>query len=227
MSKLDHVIEQALKTYSLGLDACWLHKQSNKYILSHWACENIAIQECILWEPPQIIHADPEKKIATICVTGKLGERVEWSFGEAAPYNNQQSYPFAMAEKRAKDRVILKLIGLSGKVYSEEEADDFKAPPPESKPEQKPKHGQMQGPRNITALKADMRAFAHDLEGCADIDSLNGLVQDNKELLDQCERDLPDWFLGVKGSDVKGAQARIAERVTELSNQPHRLLAAG
>jgi hypothetical protein len=31
-----------------------------------------------------------------------------------------------MAEKRAKDRVILKLIGLSGDAYSEEEADDFK-----------------------------------------------------------------------------------------------------
>jgi transcription initiation factor IIF auxiliary subunit len=31
-----------------------------------------------------------------------------------------------MAEKRAKDRVILKLVGLHGDVYSEEEADDFK-----------------------------------------------------------------------------------------------------
>lgn len=31
-----------------------------------------------------------------------------------------------MAEKRAKDRVILKLVGLHGYVYSEEESDDFK-----------------------------------------------------------------------------------------------------
>jgi hypothetical protein len=31
-----------------------------------------------------------------------------------------------MAEKRAKDRVILKLIELHGLVYSEEEADEFK-----------------------------------------------------------------------------------------------------
>ena len=30
-----------------------------------------------------------------------------------------------MAEKRAKDRVILKLVGLHGDVYSEEEADEF------------------------------------------------------------------------------------------------------
>jgi hypothetical protein len=31
-----------------------------------------------------------------------------------------------MAEKRAKDRVILKLVELHGLVYSEEEADEFK-----------------------------------------------------------------------------------------------------
>ena len=34
-----------------------------------------------------------------------------------------------MAEKRAKDRVILKLAGLHGYVYSEDEAEDFKESP--------------------------------------------------------------------------------------------------
>jgi hypothetical protein len=38
----------------------------------------------------------------------------------------QAAYVYAMAEKRAKDRVILKLIELHGLVYSEEEADEFK-----------------------------------------------------------------------------------------------------
>jgi hypothetical protein len=33
-----------------------------------------------------------------------------------------------MAEKRAKDRVILKLLAVHGDIYSEEEADDFKRP---------------------------------------------------------------------------------------------------
>ena len=49
----------------------------------------------------------------------------EWSIGEASPYNNKNAYPFAMAEKRAKDRVILKLVGLHGDVYSQDEADEF------------------------------------------------------------------------------------------------------
>ena len=37
-----------------------------------------------------------------------------------------------MAEKRAKDRVILKLIGVAGFVYSEDEADAFKEERPDS-----------------------------------------------------------------------------------------------
>src|SRR5688572_31563852 len=59
-------------------------------------------------------------------VTGKMKDRVEWSTGETNPTNyhvtgKQPSYPWAMAEKRAKDRVILKLVGIHGLVYSEDE----------------------------------------------------------------------------------------------------------
>ena len=43
-----------------------------------------------------------------------------------SPKNNKNAYPIAMAEKRAKDRVILKLLAAHGDLYSEEEADDFK-----------------------------------------------------------------------------------------------------
>ena len=55
-----------------------------------------------------------------------------WSIGEVAPNNCKNAYPFAMAEKRAKDRVILKLAGLHGYVYSEDEAEDFKESPHEA-----------------------------------------------------------------------------------------------
>jgi hypothetical protein len=63
-------------------------------------------------------------------------ERVEWSIGEALVNVNyrvsgrQAGYVYAMAEKRAKDRVILKLLELHGLVYSEEEADEFRAGSP-------------------------------------------------------------------------------------------------
>ena len=99
-------------------------------VVLHKALEKIAAHHNIVFDQPQIIACDVAAKEAVICVTGHMAEATEWSIGEAAPYNNKNSYPFAMAEKRAKDRVILKLVGLHGDVYSEEEADDFKAAKP-------------------------------------------------------------------------------------------------
>ena len=95
------------------------------YVLLHKALEKVAASKGIKFDEPKIINADISAKEVVVLVTGHLGDKSEWSFGEAAPYNSKNSYPFAMAEKRAKDRVILKLVGLHGDVYSEEEADEF------------------------------------------------------------------------------------------------------
>lgn len=94
-------------------------------VVLHKALEKIAAAKNIVFDAPQIIECSTEKKFAVLCVTGHMEGATEWSIGEAAPYNNKNSYPFAMAEKRAKDRVILKLVGLHGDVYSQDEADEF------------------------------------------------------------------------------------------------------
>jgi len=94
-----------------------------------------------VFEPPTIIRAERDE--AVLLVTGRLpgakagakqaADRIEWSMGEALVNVNyrvsgkQAAYVYAMAEKRGKDRVILKLIELHGLVYSEEEADEFRA----------------------------------------------------------------------------------------------------
>jgi hypothetical protein len=99
-------------------------------VIYHKALERIAAQAQIQFEPPSIVRAERDE--AVILVTGRMGERTEWSIGEALIGVNyrvtgkQAAYVYAMAEKRAKDRVILKLIELHGLVYSEEEADEFK-----------------------------------------------------------------------------------------------------
>lgn len=102
------------------------------FVLLHKALERVAAHKNISFDPPTVIESDIASKSVVIVVTGHLGDKSEWSFGEAATYNNKNAYPFAMAEKRAKDRVILKLVGLHGHVYSEEEADDFKKARPAS-----------------------------------------------------------------------------------------------
>ena len=90
----------------------------------------MAAKADIVFSPPEMIVNDHQGGYVVVVVVGKMGDnedyREEWSFGEASPKNNKNSYPYAMAEKRAKDRVALKLLGMSGMLYSEEEADDFK-----------------------------------------------------------------------------------------------------
>jgi hypothetical protein len=97
-------------------------------VMLHKSLERVAAHKGIVFDTPTIVESQISQKNVAICVTGHLGNKSEWSFGEAAPYNNKNSYPYAMAEKRAKDRVILKLVGLHGHVYSEDEADAFERP---------------------------------------------------------------------------------------------------
>ena len=95
-------------------------------VIYHKTLERIAAQAGIRFDPPTIIRAERDE--AVVLVTGHLPgakagtERVEWSIGEALVNVNyrvsgkQAAYVYAMAEKRGKDRVILKLIELHGLV---------------------------------------------------------------------------------------------------------------
>lgn len=98
-------------------------------VILHKALEKIAAKKGITFDAPVHLVTDPANKQVAIQVTGRLDDMEAWSIGEVAPNNCKNAYPFAMAEKRAKDRVILKLAGLHGYVYSEDEADDFKESP--------------------------------------------------------------------------------------------------
>ena len=127
--QLDPKIGTILKQHGFGPEAVW--DCHGVWVVYHRALEQIAASAGIKFDPPMVIEANGMERLAAICVTGHTKDKSEWSIGEASPHNykttgKQQPYPWAMAEKRAKDRVILKLIGLHGFVYSEEEADDFK-----------------------------------------------------------------------------------------------------
>ena len=117
-------VTKALKENGLNKDSLW--DCHGTWVLKHSACETIAANRGITFDEPLIIESDADKSIAIVMVKGYLGDKFEWTFGEATPKNSKNSYPYAMAEKRAKDRIILKLIGLHGDVYSEDEADVFK-----------------------------------------------------------------------------------------------------
>ena len=123
-------------------------------VIYHKALERIAAQAQIQFDPPTLVRAERDE--AVILVTGRMGDRVEWSIGEALVGANyrvsgkQAAYVYAMAEKRAKDRVILKLVELHGLVYSEEEADEFR--------QSRPNQGEAEAEPTETAVEVSQSA---------------------------------------------------------------------
>ena len=125
----DKVVETLKEIGMSHTDAGW--NCHGTYVLLHKALEKVAVARKIKFDAHQILESDSSKRVVSLLVVGKMGDKSEWSIGEASPSNNKNSYPYAMAEKRAKDRVILKLVGLHGDVYAEDEADSFKEERPE------------------------------------------------------------------------------------------------
>lgn len=116
-----------MKTYDVADDEIW-SVRPGIFAIKHAALERVAAEQKITFDLPVVLEANTKEKIFVLCVSGNMGERTEWSIGEASPKNCKNDYPAAMAEKRAKDRVTLKLLNAHGAIYSDSEADDFEEP---------------------------------------------------------------------------------------------------
>lgn len=115
--------------YKLNKEDFWELKRGSKstWILTHDACEKIAAQERIEFTLPTVFRDDNDN--VAFVGGAKKGNKTEWSTGEASQKNCKAPYPFAMAEKRLKDRLTLKLINAyEYGIYSDVEADAFKKP---------------------------------------------------------------------------------------------------
>ena len=74
-----------------------------------------------------LIYNSLDTKCVIIKATARMGDKTIVTFGESSPMNTQNSYPVAMAEKRAMSRACLKLAGFyQNNVFGEDEADAFK-----------------------------------------------------------------------------------------------------
>jgi len=109
-------------------DEVWQPRQGGAWAIKHKALERVAVKEKMEQQLLEIHQADLEHKAVIVKASYRKNGQAVSSFGECAPYNNKNSYPVAMAEKRAIDRCILKLAGVHGEIFSEEEADSFAQP---------------------------------------------------------------------------------------------------
>jgi hypothetical protein len=164
---LDPRIEAVRVQYGLEQSDFWQIPQNKQWVCKHAALEIVATKANVLWSPPQIIQADTVNGIAVLAVTGQMGDRIEWATGEASPKNNKNSYPWAMAEKRAKDRVVLKLAGIHGLVYSEDEMPPEVDTRGKAAPDDKPK------PISAAEQKRGLEAIEADLLDCHTIADVN------------------------------------------------------
>ena len=110
----------------------WFHKQSQQWILTHDACEKIAVIENIHIAKEGVKPLNSSDTLVRFLITmvkvNKEGqvERQITSVGEADKSNCTSKYLGCMAEKRGIDRCVLKLINAyEWGVASETEADDF------------------------------------------------------------------------------------------------------
>src|ERR687889_17922 len=123
MNNTDEQTATILTHYGLPANGnVW--QEEDQVFIHHRALERIAAQAKISFDPPAVLRAERDE--AVLVVVGRMGERAEWSIGEALVDVNyhvpgsESAYVYAMAEKRARDRVILKLIELHDVISSEE-----------------------------------------------------------------------------------------------------------
>jgi len=139
---LDPIVDKILFRYEIEpTEALWPFTRFNKslghdvtqWLIYHRYVEQIQAKANIIIDEPTVvvnesivIENKTKKELyqnIVLLVRGSLGYVKEWSYGEASTKNCQMPYLWAMAEKRGKDRVILKLAGFHGIIYSELEAD--------------------------------------------------------------------------------------------------------
>lgn len=188
---LDPRIEVIREKYGLDKADFWeLPMKKGTWLVKHAALEMAAAQAGIVFDNPLIIEASSADGVAVISVRGELPPppeknrgQSEWSIGEASPKNNKNAYPWAMAEKRAKDRVILKLIGIHGLVYSEDEMSDADDRPARQVDRPEPKEEM-----SNTAGKVHWKTIYDEMANCTTLKQLQGAWNRHYRIFEQ----LPD-----------------------------------
>jgi hypothetical protein len=175
MAKPSKEIMEFMALHHIDSDEIW-EVHGNSWCIKHKALERAGAVAGISWDRPQMIEVNSGTGVVALCAFGKLGDREEWSIGEAAPKNNKNAYPYAMAEKRAKDRVILKLLNTHGYLYSEAE---FEA---DEKPATLPK-------KDSRGIYEKMQA---EIQACASREQLKGWMSANKDRIQILSDDWQD-----------------------------------
>lgn len=183
-------VTNALKEIGLKSEDC-LWDCHGTWVLKHYACEALAVHNKITFDDPVYIESDALAGIVTMRVKGYMGDDAHWSHGEVSPKNSKNAYPYAICEKRAKDRIILKLIGFHGVVYSEDEAEDFEVEVKAQEKAEKKKEKEAIDTSVWHGMKKEGQKAGHDLNNLYAISIGKNKEKSMKALADA--KDIYDW----------------------------------
>lgn len=211
---LEPRIEAIRKEYGLAATDFWQIPQNKQWVCKHAALEVVAVKAEIKFDLPVFIEKDAPGLVTSLVVMGHMGERSEWATGETNPSNyhvkgKQPSYPWAMSEKRAKDRVILKLVGIHGLVYSE---DELATPADEPRQETQQPEVETVKPVSAAEQKRGLTAIDADLLDCKSILDVDKCAKIWAALMsrDKWSRDYMDLAkpkFGARREAIKAAEA--------------------
>ena len=119
---IDEQAKKILKELKLEPKEC-LWNCHGTWVMYHRFVELAGVKKGIKIDNLEVVESNTEKGIAVIKCTDSHSDTTVITFGEVTPKNSHNAYPMAMAEKRAIDRAYLKLLGLHGFIYSEDEMD--------------------------------------------------------------------------------------------------------
>ncbi len=121
--RIDPVVEKVLAELKFNPKDCLWEKHS-AVCMKHRYIEIAGQHKGVIINELSEVEKDSSNGVVSIKCTASLGKAKVITYGEASPKNNKNAYPYAMAEKRAIDRAILKLIGIHGFVYSDDEVSE-------------------------------------------------------------------------------------------------------
>ena len=121
--KIDPIVKDILNELKFNPAEC-LWEKHGATCMKHRYIEIAGQNKGVVINSLEEVEKNSAEGVVAIKCTASLGKSKVITYGEATPKNNKNSYPYAMAEKRAVDRAILKLIGIHGFVYSDDEVNE-------------------------------------------------------------------------------------------------------
>jgi len=121
--KIDPIVKEILEELKFNPSEC-LWEKHGATCMKHRYIEIAGQEKGVVIESLDEVEKNSAEGVVAIKCTASLGKSKVITYGEATPKNNKNGYPYAMAEKRAVDRAILKLIGIHGFVYSDDEVNE-------------------------------------------------------------------------------------------------------